>query len=85
MSKTIDQKVVEMRFDNAQFEKGVAQSEASIEGLKKSLNFSTTNADLSSPLFIFSVIFTLSFLITKELLRDELSYLPIIPPRELPP
>ena len=40
MSKTIDQKVVEMRFENAQFEKGIAQSMSSLDKLKQSLDFS---------------------------------------------
>ena len=38
MSKTIDQKVVEMRFDNGQFERGIAQSTNSINNLQSSLN-----------------------------------------------
>lgn len=37
MSKTIDQKVVEMRFDNAQFEKNVSTSMSTLDKLKKSL------------------------------------------------
>ena len=40
MSNTIDQKVVEMRFDNGQFEEGVKTSMGTLEKLKKSLNFS---------------------------------------------
>lgn len=44
MSKTIDQKVVEMRFDNGQFEKGIAQSTNSINNLQSNLNkFSSGN------------------------------------------
>lgn len=38
MSTTIDQKVVEMRFDNSQFEKNVATTTNSLEKLKNSLN-----------------------------------------------
>lgn len=38
MSRTIDQKVVEMRFDNAQFEKNVETSMGTLDNLKKSLN-----------------------------------------------
>ena len=48
MSKTVDQRVVEMRFDNAQFERGIAQSLQSINNLKESLDFSklkTTGLD----------------------------------------
>lgn len=39
MSTTIDQRVVEMRFDNAQFEQGISQSISSLDKLKASLNF----------------------------------------------
>lgn len=39
MSKTIDEKVVEMRFDNKQFEAGVATTMSSLDNLKKSLKF----------------------------------------------
>lgn len=39
MSKTIDQKVVEMQFDNRQFEKNVSTTMSSVEKLKQSLNF----------------------------------------------
>lgn len=37
MSKTIDNKVVEMRFDNSQFEKNVSTSMSTLDKLKKSL------------------------------------------------
>lgn len=40
MSKTIDEKVVEMRFDNKDFESNVKTSMSTIEKLKRSLNFS---------------------------------------------
>lgn len=39
MSKEIDEKVVSMQFDNANFEKNVAQSMKTTENLKKSLRF----------------------------------------------
>ena len=39
MSKTVDQRVVEMRFDNNQFEKGISESIKSLDKLKASLNF----------------------------------------------
>jgi tape measure domain-containing protein len=39
MSTTIDQKVVEMKFDNKQFENGAKESLGTIDRLKKSLNF----------------------------------------------
>ena len=39
MSKTVDQRVVEMRFDNSQFEKGINESISSLDKLKSSLNF----------------------------------------------
>ena len=37
MSRDVEQRVVEMRFDNAQFERGISQSQASLDGLNKSL------------------------------------------------
>ena len=39
MSKTIDEKVVEMRFDNRQFESNVSQSMSTLDKLKKALKF----------------------------------------------
>lgn len=39
MSKTIDERVVEMRFDNSQFEKNVATSMSTLDKLKNSLKF----------------------------------------------
>lgn len=39
MGKTIDQRIVEMNFENKQFEKGAEQSLKTIEDLKKGLNF----------------------------------------------
>lgn len=38
MSTTIDERVVEMRFDNQKFEQNVKTSMSTIEKLKKSLN-----------------------------------------------
>lgn len=43
MSNVIDSRVVEMRFDNQQFEKGVQQSIGTLDKLKQSLNFSNVN------------------------------------------
>lgn len=40
MSRTIDEKVVEMRFDNQNFESNVAQSMSTLDRLKTALNFS---------------------------------------------
>lgn len=39
MSTTIDQRVVEMRFDNKQFERGVSDTMSTLEKLKQKLNF----------------------------------------------
>ena len=39
MSTTIDKRVVEMRFENDQFERGISQSLSSLDKLKASLNF----------------------------------------------
>lgn len=46
MSTTIDQKVVEMRFDNAHFEKNVAQSLSTLEKLKQKLNLTGASKGL---------------------------------------
>lgn len=46
MSTTIDQRVVEMRFDNKQFESATAASMSTIEKLKKSLNFTGASKGL---------------------------------------
>ena len=48
MSKTIDEKVVEMRFDNKQFESNVQTSMKTIENLKKSLNMDGATKGLES-------------------------------------
>lgn len=45
-SKVVDERVVEMSFDNAKFERGVAQSRASMEGFKQMLNFSDSKKSL---------------------------------------
>ena len=45
MSKTIDERVVEMRFDNKQFEQNVQTSISSIEKLEKSLNLNVPPKD----------------------------------------
>ena len=39
MSKTVEERIVEMRFDNKQFESGVKQSMTTLERLKESLKF----------------------------------------------
>ena len=46
MSTTIDNKVVEMRFDNKQFESATAQSMSTIDKLKQKLNFGTSAKSL---------------------------------------
>lgn len=46
MSTTIDEKVVEMRFDNKQFESNVATSMSTLEKLKKKLNLSGASKGL---------------------------------------
>ena len=46
MSKKVDERVVEMRFDNGQFEKNVATSMSTIEKLKQKLNLSGASKGL---------------------------------------
>lgn len=41
MAKTVDERIVEMRFDNKQFEDGVAESRKSIQDLQKTLDTTT--------------------------------------------
>ena len=48
MSTTIDQRVVEMRFDNAQFENNVKTSMSTLEKLKQSLNLNGAAKGLES-------------------------------------
>lgn len=48
MSKTIDERVVEMRFDNKQFERNVQTSLSAIEKLKKSLDMDGATKGLES-------------------------------------
>lgn len=45
-SKVVDERVVEMKFDNAKFERDVAQSRASLEAFHKALNFSDSRKSL---------------------------------------
>ena len=46
MSKTVDERVVEMRFDNAQFEKNVQTSMSTLDKLKQKLNLSGASKGL---------------------------------------
>lgn len=48
MSKTIDERVVEMRFDNKQFESNVQTSLSTLEKLKQKLNFSGASKGLEN-------------------------------------
>lgn len=48
MSKTVDQRVVEMRFDNQHFEKNVKTSMSTLDRLKKSLNLSGASKGLEN-------------------------------------
>lgn len=48
MSTTIDQRVVEMRFDNAQFERNVSTTMSSLDKLKQKLNLDGANKGLDN-------------------------------------
>ena len=48
MSKTVDEKVVEMRFDNAQFERNVTTSMGTLDKLKRALNFKDSSKSLET-------------------------------------
>ena len=47
MSKSVDERVVQMKFDNRDFEKNVQESVGTLEKLKRSLDFSKTEKDIS--------------------------------------
>lgn len=47
MSNTVDNRVVEMQFNNSQFERGIHQSMTSLEKFKQSLTFNGANAGLN--------------------------------------
>ena len=48
MSRTVDERVVEMRFDNANFEKNVQTSMSTLDKLKRSLNLSGASKGLEN-------------------------------------
>lgn len=48
MSRTVDNRVVDMQFNNAQFESGIKDSMDSIERLKKGLNFDESTKSFSN-------------------------------------
>lgn len=48
MSRSVDNRVVEMEFDNARFEKGVSQSLSTLDKLKAALSFKNVNDDFSN-------------------------------------
>ena len=48
MSNTVDNRVVEMKFDNQQFEQGVKQTIASLDSLKEALQFNTSATNIST-------------------------------------
>ena len=48
MSNTIDERVLEMRFDNQQFEKGVATSMSTLDKLKAKLNLTGASKGLEN-------------------------------------
>ena len=43
---SIDKRIVEMQFDNKQFESGIAQSQKSLEGFSKSLMADTASGGM---------------------------------------
>ena len=48
MSRTIDSRVVEMQFDNKQFEQNVSTSMSTLEKLKRSLNMEGASKGLEN-------------------------------------
>ena len=47
MSRTVDNRVVEMQFKNAEFERGINQTITSLNSLEKALNINTKSLDMS--------------------------------------
>ena len=47
MSRVIDERILQMRFDNAQFERGISQTMSSVQNLKNSLDMNGTAKGLS--------------------------------------
>ena len=87
MSKSVDERIVEMRINNQQFEKGAKESISTLERLKKSLNLEGADKNLKKleqagkefSLEVWPRTLT-SYL--RDLLRwvsSELGYLPILP------
>ena len=48
MSKTVDERVVEMRFDNQNFEKNVSTTMSTLDKFKKSLNLTGASKGLEN-------------------------------------
>lgn len=48
MSNTVDNRVVEMKFKNEDFERGIKQTISSLDGLKKALEINTNSVDFSN-------------------------------------
>lgn len=46
MATTVDNRIIQMQFDNAQFEKNIAKSQKSIEELKEAMDFDETSRGL---------------------------------------
>ena len=60
MSRNVDERVVEMQFDNAQFERNVKTSMNSIDQLKQSLDFNGVGGSISFVAQKFSVLETIA-------------------------
>lgn len=43
MAKTVDERVVSMKFDNQQFERGVSKTMSTLDKFKSKLNFTRSN------------------------------------------
>ena len=51
MSKSVEERIVEMRFDNQQFEKGVQTTMGTLDKLKQSLRLDGATKGLEEPVF----------------------------------
>ena len=48
MAKNVDRRIVEMQFENKQFEKNIAKSTKSVEELKEAMDFEETSKGLEN-------------------------------------
>lgn len=63
MGRTIDERVVEMRFDNKQFEDGASETMSTLQKLKKSLDFTNVGKSFEQINVASNILFHLDNLV----------------------